>query len=489
MISANPRMATIFGYDSAEEMVKEVTDTGAQLFIDPSHRSEFVTKMVEEGELLNNEAKMQKKNGDIVWVSMNVRAVCDDNQNPQYLEGFIVDISPRKKVEKEQEALHERLVRSKKMEALGLLAGGVAHDLNNVLAGIVGYPQLLLTQLPEDSPMKKKLIAIQHSGMKAADIVQDLLAMARRGVKVSEVININDILGEEMGSLKQMAQEHDRPDVSIKTTLAPALMNIKGSSVHLKKTIMNLFSNALDAIIGDGEISIVTENKYVDIPLDGYDEICEGDFVVLTIKDNGAGIDADAMKSIFEPFYSTKTMGRSGTGLGMAVVWGTVQDHGGYINVESVVGEGTVIQLYFPVTREEVSAKKRVVSLAEYTGNGETILVVDDMAEQRELADSLLTKLNYKVKTVVGGNEAVKYVKKHKVDLLVLDMIMPSGLDGLDTYKQILKLHPEQKAIIASGYSENDRVEETLRLGAGTYIKKPYTLEKIGIAVRDELAR
>jgi CheY-like chemotaxis protein len=180
-------------------------------------------------------------------------------------------------------------------------------------------------------------------------------------------------------------------------------------------------------------------------------------------------------------------MGRSGTGLGLAVVWGTVKDHNGYINVESEEGKGTTFTLYFPVTREDISGEQTPISVSEYLGNGESALIVDDVEGQRELAGRMLKKLNYEVVTVSSGEEAVEYVRKNKVDIVVLDMIMDPGMDGLDTYKKILELHPKQKAIIVSGFSESDRVRQAQELGAGTYVKKPYVQERLGIAVRKEL--
>jgi CheY-like chemotaxis protein len=182
-------------------------------------------------------------------------------------------------------------------------------------------------------------------------------------------------------------------------------------------------------------------------------------------------------------------MGRSGTGLGLAVVWGTVKDHHGYINVKSEVGKGSTFTLYFPVTREEISAETLAVPISEYMGHGESILVVDDVEGQRNLAVMMLTKLNYIVATVASGEEAVAYVKTHEVDLIVLDMIMEPGMDALDTYRSILDIHPKQKAIIVSGFSESERVHAAHELGAGLYVKKPYIIEKLGLAVMHELAR
>ena len=182
-------------------------------------------------------------------------------------------------------------------------------------------------------------------------------------------------------------------------------------------------------------------------------------------------------------------MGRSGTGLGMAVVWGTMKDHEGYIDVQSIEGRGTVFTLYFPVTRDVVSNEKELIAIENYRGAGERILVVDDIAEQRDLASQMLGNLGYDVITVSSGEDAVTFMTNHSVDLVILDMIMEPGIDGLETYNRILELHRGQKAIIVSGFSETDRVKEAKRLGAGAYVKKPYLMQKIGMAIKHELTR
>jgi CheY-like chemotaxis protein len=234
-------------------------------------------------------------------------------------------------------------------------------------------------------------------------------------------------------------------------------------------------------------VTIKTANRYLDRPVPGYDEIHEGDYVVLSVSDTGEGISAEDMKRIFEPFYTKKIMGRSGTGLGLAVVWGTVKDHDGYINVQSVEGKGTTFTLFFPVTREEVPDERQSIPVSEYMGRGESVLVVDDVQGQRELAGKMLTKLNYRVTMVGSGEDAVAYLGKNGVDLIVLDMIMDPGMDGLDTYRKILEMYPTQKAIIVSGFSESDRVRHAHALGAGAYVRKPYRSENLGLAVRKEL--
>lgn len=402
----------------------------------------------------------------------------------------LLDITERKKAQEARQRLEERLHRAEKMEALGILAGGVAHDLNNVLGVLVGYSELLLEKLQGENQLKKYAANILQSGQKGAAIIQDLLTLARRGVAVAAVINLNDIVSgclesPEFGRLKKFY-----PDITIDAILDKDLLYLKGSPVHLEKMLFNLVSNAAEAISDYGSITIRTENRYLDQPVQGYDHLQEGDYVVLQISDNGRGISPTDMEKIFEPFYTKKVMGRSGTGLGLAVVWGTVRDHNGYIDVQSEEGKGSIFSLYFPITREEkVVSDLKLISVESYMGRGESILVVDDVHEQRELAVTMLRRLGYRVNAVSGGEDAVAYLKTKTVDLMVLDMIMDPGIGGLETYQRVLEIKPKQKVVIVSGFSETQQVENALTLGAGCYIRKPYIMENIGIAIRDELLK
>jgi PAS domain S-box-containing protein len=420
------------------------------------------------------------KKKEMLWAQLNTVRINWEGY-PATLN-FIKDITEQKKLE-------NRLQRAKKMEAIGTLAGGVAHDLNNILSAIVGYPDLLLLDIDEDSPLRKPMETIRESGNKAATIVQDLLTLARRGVCVTEVINLNKVINQYLKSPEHQNLIGNHPNVEVETTLVDNMLNVLGSSIHLSKVIMNLVSNAAEAMPEGGRIHISTRNQYVDIPIEGYSTINEGDYVVVTISDNGIGISSTDVERIFEPFYSKKKIGRCGTGLGMAVVWGAVKDHKGYIDVKSTVGKGATFNLYFPATRKELAVDDRLSSIKDLMGNGESILVVDDVREQREIAGGMLKKLGYKVNSVSGGEEAVAFLNNNKVDLMVLDMIMHPGIDGLETYKRCIKIKPELLTIIASGYSETRRVREAQRQGAGEYIRKPYSLLRIGQAVKDGISK
>lgn len=405
------------------------------------------------------------------------------------IRGSARDVTEKFLNEKEKSKLQEQLQQAKKMEALGTLAGGVAHDLNNILSGIVSYPELLLMEVPETSPLRKPLLTIQKSGEKAASIVQDLLTLARRGVAVSEPIEFNSIIREYLKSPEYQKILLLHPDVEVVTDLDVELHCITGSPVHVAKTIMNLVTNAIESMPQGGRVSITTANAVLHDPMKGFDAFREGRYVVLQVADNGVGMSEKDRERIFDPFYTKKVMGRSGTGLGLTVVWGTVKDMGGHIDVQSTAGNGSTFTLYFPAGDDVRVEKEASPERPDLTGNGEKVLVVDDSAEQREIAARMLKMLGYTVVSVPSGESAVEYLEKNTTDLVLLDMIMSPGIDGLETYKQILKLHPEQKAIIASGYSETDSVREAQKLGAGAYIRKPYLMEKMGQALKNELGR
>ena len=370
------------------------------------------------------------------------------------------DITLRLTAEAEKSHLEKKLIKARQMEAIGTLAGGVAHDLNNILSGILSYPELLLMKLPRDSDLRKPLETIMQSGIKASAIVQDLLTLARRGVASVEVLNLNDIINEYLNSPEFEKLKFHHPGIKAVTDLDDGLLPIEGSRVHLLKTIMNLVSNAAEAMPEGGKIALSTENRYIDTTLNSYEDIEEGDFAVFKIVDEGLGIDENELEKIFEPFYTKKVMGRSGTGLGMSVVWGTVKDHHGHIDVRSAIGSWTEFTLYFPVTRKKPKQPVPHTDWVELTGNGERLLVVDDVSEQRTIAVSILTQLGYTADAVSSGSDAIAYLKGRRVDLLILDMVMPPGMDGYETYKRAIEINPGQKAIIASGFSETEKVKK-----------------------------
>jgi two-component system cell cycle sensor histidine kinase/response regulator CckA len=422
----------------------------------------------------------------VYWDSFKA-PLLDEEGHLTGLVGVSRDVTEYKEAEKERQRLSQQLLLAQKMEAIGTLAGGVAHDLNNILSGLISYPELLIAQLPVDSPLKDPLQTIQASGEKAASIVQDLLTMARRGVAEKQVLNLNTIISEYVESPIHSKRALQHPEVRVSLELEPYLMSLRGSPGDLTKIVMNLMINALDSFNGPGEITVATENCYIDGMKIGTTDIGEGEYVHLSVTDTGCGIAAEHLARIFEPFYTKKKLGKIGTGLGLAVVWGAVQDHHGAIDVHSTPGLETAFDVYLPATRDAMLQVPAHIAQELLLAKGESILVVDDVALQREIAQQMLELLGYQVHVVGSGEAAVAYLQTHSVDLVVLDMIMGDGMDGLDTYRAISALHPAQKAIIASGFAETDRVREAQHLGAGAYVKKPFLMETFAQAIRKEL--
>ncbi len=473
----NPKTIELTGYSARELATKPFFN-----LIHPKDRDLVIARhqarLAGEDPPSSYEFRFIDKDGREVWSHLNTARISWEG-GPATLN-FLRDVTSQK-------ILENKLRQAQKMEAIGTLAGGVAHDLNNILSGVVSYPELLLMDLPADSPMRDPLETIQETGKKAAAIVQDLLTLARRGVEISEVINLNNIVDDYLSSpeYEKLCSYHQQ--MSVETDIDPDLHNISGSAIHIFKTIMNLVSNAAEAMPEGGSIRISTKNCEIVKSLKEQEKIATGEYATLSIADNGTGISAEDLDRIFEPFFTKKKIGRSGTGLGMAVVWGTVHDHNGHIDVQTAEGKGTTFTLYFPITRESSVQEKAEPSLHDLKGHGESILVVDDVREQREIASKILRNLGYMVATAATGEDAVQYLKKNSTDLLILDMIMSPGIDGLETYQRALELRSDQKAIIASGYSETKRVKEAQRLGATKYVKKPYSIENIGEAVKAEL--
>ena len=392
------------------------------------------------------------------------------------------DITNQKKAELNRINTEEKLQKTEKMEAIGLMAGGVAHDLNNILSGIVSYPELLLMQLSKDDKLYSPIMSIRDAGKRAAAVVSDLLTVARGVAMVKKVVSINTLIQEYLDSPEYKRVESLHPEISLQVDLDPTLWKISCSSIHLLKMLMNLITNAMEAIEGKGTVSVSTENLSI-IPNQINFETLDGDYIVVKVSDTGVGISKHALNHIFEPFYSSKVMGRSGTGLGLAVVWNTVKDHDGIINVESS-DKGTSFTIYFRSSKAEVLPNsEKEITLENLNGSG-TILVVDDEQQQRDVAFQMLSFLGYSVETVTSGAEAIRYCRNKAVDLVLLDMIMDPGINGLQTFKEIIKINPSQQAIIASGFSESAAVKATLQLGAGGFIKKPYTMEQLGKIIK-----
>ncbi len=410
------------------------------------------------------------------------------NHQRQFITN-LKDVTERKRTEREKKELLEKAERFKKMEALGLLAGGVAHDLNNILSGILSYPDLLLLEDNLDESVRRSIETIKLSGEKAAAVVTDLLTIAR-GVAIEKTaVDLNTLIQGFRDSPEFLKIKMDCPFIHFVSDSRANLSMIRASETHLIKILLNLVINAAESFPEkdrSGVVRVGVRNVNLDAPLEGYEKFEEGEYVCLSVSDTGPGISKKHLPNIFEPFYTRKFMGRGGTGLELAVVWNLMEDHYGYIQVKSD-HEGARFDLYFPAVRETRKSVVVLPPIEKYRGRGERILVVDDEELQRDLCLGILTRLGYRVDSVSSGESALSYIKNARVDLVILDMIMDPGINGLETFKRILDIRPDQKAIVISGFSESDDVRRTLTLGAGRFIKKPYTIEVLGMSVKSEL--
>jgi CheY-like chemotaxis protein/two-component sensor histidine kinase len=294
-------------------------------------------------------------------------------------------------------------------------------------------------------------------------------------------MNMNDAIQRV---IKQIGPLPD--SIALNLDLTPDLMNISGGISQISRALVNVLTNAVDAMSGKGSLSIKTENWYSDGLTGTYRQIPVGEYAKVTICDSGCGIPEKSQLKIFEPFFTTKTADKKrGSGLGLSVVHAVVNDHGGCIDIESALGLGTKVYLYFPITRENVESP----ATENIAGGSEKILVVDDDQIQREVNQRLLRKLGYDVHVAGSGEQALEFLKNQSADLLILDMIMPGGMDGTQTFVRAREIIPDQKAIIVSGYAEGDRVREARLLGAGAFLKKPITMTTLARVVREEIDR
>ncbi len=473
----SPSVLDVFGYNQ-DELIGKNTDI---LYKTANDRQNLITPLQKSGSVRDFDLFLKKKTGEIFDASVNADFAYDDEGQPFELRGTIRDVTIANRTK-------EQLQRSKKMEAIGLMAGGVAHDLNNILSGVIGYPELLLQTLPTDSDLRKPIKAIHESGQRAATVVADLLTVARGAATIREILNLNKLIQEYADSPECHNLKELYPDITIQSHFDSTQATISCSPVHVKKCLMNLVLNAAEAMVDHGTINVSTNNQSINDASGLKHEMEAGEYVVLRIQDTGPGISEADLKHIFEPFYTKKIMGRSGTGLGLAVVWNTMEDHKGKVLVESSES-GTCFQLYFPQSRKKEGFLSEKSNTVQRTQANEHILVVDDEPQLRDIASQMLQSFGYHVDSVSSGELALQFVQEKPVDLIVLDMLMEPGMNGRQTYEAIIKLYPGQKAIIVSGFSESDDVEAAIRHGAGGFIKKPYSVVQLSQMVKETLNR
>jgi PAS domain S-box-containing protein len=420
----------------------------------------------------NIELRLLTKDGQPRWMSNEFSLVRSPAGELQTIRVVCRDITEKKQLE-------DGLARSQRLETAGRIAGQIAHDFNNLLTPLTAYPALIIQDLPKDHPVSGMILEMQAAAQKIAEINQQLLALGRRGHYSFAAVDLNELVERTLFALNLPKE------IVIEKHLSADLFPISGGAAQLTRALTNLIINAKEAMQDIGVLTINTNNVYLDEPLKGYQSVERGEYVKLAISDTGPGIDPEALERIFEPFFSTKKMDRMrGSGLGLSVVHGIVEDHKGYITVETVLGRGATFSLFLPAARDLVF--KEPENLAHWRGGSESILVIDDDATQRRVIDQILKRLGYAVTALASGEEAVAHLRRHPYELLIIDMVM-DGIDGVETYRQILEFAPQQKAILLSGYAMTQRVQQALQMGAGTFVSKPVIFKELAHAVRNEL--
>ena len=477
LLQTNNQLCRMFGYQENELLGKQIFD----VLLD---RSTIRTMNKPDAHDLVGpfEARGIKKDGSTFPVEFRVKHI--DFQGRQVQVAAIRDVTDSEIAMQQKLALMEKLADAKRMESLGMMASSVAHDLNNILSGIITYPELLLMDLGEGFKYRDELMMIREAGMRAAAVVNDLLTVARGATCKKTVHNVNSIITDYLTTVEFKELNQRFPEVKITPYLEGKLQNVNCSAMHLCKSIINLVNNAAEAIHGKGQIVLSTKNVTLTAPHQGHETIEPGEYVLISVKDDGPGISPHDITHIFSPFYSKKVMGRSGTGLGLAVVWNTVHDHGGFVDVTSG-NQGSLFSLYLPVNKFGLSKPaQQSLIISHHRGNGEKVLVVDDQKSQREIASRLLTRLGYSPLTAHSGEEAVEYLKTTTVDLVILDMMMDPGINGCETYERILQHVPGQKAIITTGYSKAEDISWAKRLGISQFVNKPYSIHELAQALK-----
>lgn len=474
----NERWAEMLGYTLAE--LGEITIDTAMSAWSPEDRieSERLLQLHFSGELdyYEFEARMKHKDGSMVWVLDRGKVVSwTDDHQPLMMMGTHQDIT-------EQHLMQERLRQTEKMDAIGQLAGGVAHDFNNQLSGVLGYADLLESELTNP-----KLIGYAQSIIKAsrraAELTSQLLAFGRKGKNRDVTVDIHSVIGEVISMLERSVDKR----ISIKRVLNASVTEVRGDPTQIYNALLNLGINARDAMPEGGELVYETEVVELDpefIKRQHY-HIPSGRYLRICVTDTGSGMTKEVQRKLFEPFFTTKEKGK-GTGLGLSSVYGTVKNHNGAIHVYSELGEGSIFRMYLPVSQKETVPVKGEVSVV--SRGSARILLVDDEPVLRELGCDMLQGLGYQIETCEDGQTAVDYYREHwrQIDLVILDMMMPR-LDGHQAFKIMHDINPDIRAILSSGYSINGKAQSIMDEGVKAFVNKPFSRKDLAGAVEEVL--
>ncbi len=468
-VRANPRMAYFTGIP-IEEIIGKTNEDLFDLKLAKEIRESDARVL--SGQMIRHQMEIPSKAAVRLFDIIKV---------PVYsAEGHIIGLCGIARDITENKRLEDLAERAKRLEAAGRIAGQVAHDFNNLLGPLIAYPEFIAEELDETNPARPLLADIEKAAHQMAEINQQLLTLGRRGHYTMEPINLNNIIEQAVSQLHS-----DKRDINLDLKLQSGLPPIKGGGAQLLRGISNLLINALDAIGRNGSITVCSEAVVLTTPTGNLMEIPHGEFVRLSITDDGPGIEHSILNKIFEPFFTTKaTDKKRGSGLGLSIVHAVIADHNGFIDVHDVEPHGTCFELYLPVMHGETETTDTPVSVA---GGSESVLVIDDDAFQREVTENLLTRLGYQPTSVASGEEALELLDHDKPDLLILDMVMSPGIDGVETYRRAIRKHPDLKAIIVSGYAESQRMKSAEQLGLTRFVRKPLTLQSLNTAIRAEL--
>ncbi len=483
---ANKALAEVYGADVEDLLGKTDADFNPEIDEIEHFLADDLKVMDSREELFIAQEKVTDPAGGSVWLQTIKRPLISDDGTCNHLLGVCVDITARIEAEEREKNLRQRLSNYERLDSLGVMAGGIAHDLNNILGPLVGYPDLIRMQV-EDPKVTKLVNEMQKSAERATGVIEDLLTLARRGVYKAKPISPTNCVDDFLNSaaLKQIISDY--PAVTIELNLTDETPTVLGSESHVHQILLNLVKNAFEAIDESGIVKIETGLEDMSNAIAGFEEVPSGSFMFLKVSDNGKGITKADREQIFDPFFSRKRKDGGGTGLGLAMVYAVVKDMSASIEVESRPGDGSSFVVRFPVVEgAEVQTNNQ---FADYRGDGD-ILIIDDMQPQRELAVRMLDALGYRVTTASHSDEGIErfQAKNQKFDLVLIDMMMGDGPDGLETYRRIQKLQPGLPCLLASGYSETERVNTGISEGVKGFVRKPYTQAVLGSAVNKALS-
>jgi PAS domain S-box-containing protein len=442
-------------------------------------------KSMASGQPAEVELSIKKDDGDYKDIRIQAFPTFGSDGMVTGFTEIVEDITERKRAEQEKERLRAQLVQSQKMESIGTLAGGIAHDFNNLLTVILGYSELIISEKQEGDRDYEDLTKIIHAARTAGDMVHRILAFSRRTETKRRPIDLN----RQVEQLRKMLSRLIPKTIEVEISLDPGVPTVNADPVQIEQVLMNLAVNARDAMPDGGRLLIETRTAFLDEEYCRFHlEASQGRHALLVVRDTGVGIEKDTINRIFEPFFTTKKTGQ-GTGLGLAVVYGIVKAHGGHVTCESEPGKGTSFSIYLPA--HEVDAVAHVTTFEECLSLEEgTILLVDDEEFVRQLGQRVLEKAGYTVITAANGQEAIAVFKEKgkRISLVILDLIMPV-MDGNQCLREILRLDPSARVLIASGYSPDVTIRETLERGAIGFVGKPYNVQQLLKTVRDTLKK